>query len=540
MGLINKAKKKDDPDMTDADIAYSMRCLMRGEENPIKVKKTKLNFNLQPIYEYNLLQLLSRVAYLLFGTESMRNPANFITSQMLLDLIENEDIDWEEALVNYKKTGYPLMPMATKLTANKGDQIKNEKAVPVIEVSEGNQDDEESDNEDKEECDEGSSEDTDIEHYDGDDESSGNDSDDNDDNNSEVDNGSNDDDADDESDDEEINESEEEKSKKTSGKTVKTAIKLSSLYGDYLSFPYSYPGEKLKNTPANKLLVVKLQELERTISCLWLKEILGEKPNDIFDENIYCSIYFKIISQTKSWYDLSVNDTSNANMKSNASTKKPVFSRYKPNDPSLKNLEYDFFEGEIKPDGNCLYASLLEGCKKAGVLIPVHLNTVQKIRAKIKEKLVAQEDDYSDRVHSVIHTFFHDLKNIQGIPKSYKKQLQKNKQDSDKYILTQGYDDYCDAILDSEMWGTELELAVAAELLQVRVVVYKDTPTNHFFTMLRGKETMLIGYVNEYNHQAKTLIYLVNVDVNTHFNVLLGKQPEPAPEDASKKSKKAK
>lgn len=102
-------------------IVITIREIIQGKDNGKDdckneltiINKNKDNENIQFLQE-EIIPFLANVAYLILGTESVRNPASFIINQMFLDLIEKEQLGWD-ALVNKEKKNQKeriVMPMA--------------------------------------------------------------------------------------------------------------------------------------------------------------------------------------------------------------------------------------------------------------------------------------------------------------------------------------------------------------------------------------------------------------------------------------------
>ncbi len=86
---------KENLNIDDVKLATIIRSIIAGDESNLPYNLTQ-----------ELMKTLCTITYLIFGCEATRNPAMFVSNQMLLDLIIQEKTSWENAL--------KIMPMAPK------------------------------------------------------------------------------------------------------------------------------------------------------------------------------------------------------------------------------------------------------------------------------------------------------------------------------------------------------------------------------------------------------------------------------------------
>jgi hypothetical protein len=118
--------------ITDKEVANWIRGILDGNDL-IELKDINENTVIldvsvkKPFYKF-----LHNLTYLLFGTETARNPASFVTNQMLLDLIIASKASWKEAFASdAKKNRYVggIMPMS--IGTQKSDAKKKLKGEPT-------------------------------------------------------------------------------------------------------------------------------------------------------------------------------------------------------------------------------------------------------------------------------------------------------------------------------------------------------------------------------------------------------------------------
>lgn len=105
-------KIQEDLSITDSEIVQYIRLILSGNVITLEHENKALVKEIQ--------RTITRITYLIFGSEVVRNPASLICNQMMLDLIqhENEEWSWELAFTgkpNYKdKADGGDMPMSMK------------------------------------------------------------------------------------------------------------------------------------------------------------------------------------------------------------------------------------------------------------------------------------------------------------------------------------------------------------------------------------------------------------------------------------------
>lgn len=127
--LINsEIEKKNSPSIQDADIARWLRQLLNGETTELFTYHNKIPLPVEPKHLKVLSKFCVNLTFLLFGTETVRNPASLITQQMMLDLILSGDLTWKQALADDAKLqqfGGGDMPMS--MSSHKEKEIKKKK-----------------------------------------------------------------------------------------------------------------------------------------------------------------------------------------------------------------------------------------------------------------------------------------------------------------------------------------------------------------------------------------------------------------------------
>lgn len=113
--LINLEIAQKGSSINNADIARWIRQLLNGETTGLFTYQDKTPLPVESKYLKKLSKFCVNLTFLLFGTESVRNPASLITQQMMLDLILSGDLTWKQALADDAKMqnfGGGDMPMS--------------------------------------------------------------------------------------------------------------------------------------------------------------------------------------------------------------------------------------------------------------------------------------------------------------------------------------------------------------------------------------------------------------------------------------------
>ncbi len=113
---LNKYKASDISVINDSDIALWIRQIIRGDslDHLINTSGQTIKINQNPSLIKKVKFDLTKIAYLIFGSEVVRNPASLIHQQMTLDLIIDKWISFENAFYKDRVDNGGEMPMSMK------------------------------------------------------------------------------------------------------------------------------------------------------------------------------------------------------------------------------------------------------------------------------------------------------------------------------------------------------------------------------------------------------------------------------------------